>query len=279
MSKTGLIPQHNLTNNSGDTVSVHYETWGTTLGHTPHHAHRHNFHEVLFFHSGKGVHDIDFTPWETQKGTVHFVAPENVHMLIRDKSTEGCSIMFTHDVFPEDLLAHLPFSSARPVLQLTEKQQTHARAMLDLIAAMVAEANDQALQVARSQMHALLLFLAGAYVASPQTDNSAQPPALVAFKNLVQQQFRQHVNVNGYADQLHISPKHLIDLCKKHTGKTPLQHIREYTVAEAKRLLFNTDLSVKEVAYELNFDDPANFSKYFKSVCGYSPADYRREGK
>ena len=87
------------------------------------------------------------------------------------------------------------------------------------------------------------------------------------------------MNVNDYAERLHISPKHLIDLCKKNTGKTPLQLIKEYTVAEAKRLLYNTGLTIKEVAYELNFDDPANFSKYFKSVCGYSPANYRREGK
>jgi AraC family transcriptional regulator, transcriptional activator of pobA len=278
MYKRNLIPQHDLTNNDGRHVSVNFESWGTTLGHTPHHAHRHNFHEILFFHSGNGTHEIDFMPWKTQKGTVHFVASENVHILIRDKETLGCSVMFTPDVFPDELLARLPFSNSAPVLQLTAEQQVPVKAMLDLIGTMTASNNDHAQLVARSQMHALLLYLAGVADSNPTSETTILPATVVAFKNLIQKQFKLHVNVNGYADQLHISPKHLIDLCKKHTGKTPLQHVREYTVAEAKRLLFNTGMSVKEVAYELNFDDPANFSKYFKSVCGYSPADYRKDG-
>lgn len=278
MKSSTPIPQHDLLNAAGRPVSIDYEEWGTVSGYNVQHAHRHNFNEILFFRSGGGVHDIDFTSWKVQPGAVHFVASENVHMLMRDQDALGCSVMFTQDVFAPELLAKLPFSQVRPVLHLDTSQMTRVQAMLGIIAGEVADGSETSEQVVRAQMQALLHYLAGIN-AGAATGHSGLPPQVVALRQLIQQHYRQHINVEGYADMLHVSPKHLIDLCKKHTGKTPLQLIREYVVADAKRLLYNTDLSVKQVAYELNFDDPANFSKYFKSVCGYSPADYRAGGK
>lgn len=279
MKQTTPIPQHNLLNAAGRPVAVDYEEWGTVAGYNVQHAHRHNFHEILFFRSGAGAHDIDFTTWKVQPGAVHFVASENVHMLMRDKDTMGCSLMFTQDVFPADLLARLPFSQARPVLHLDAAQVAMTEAMLVIICGQIAEGTTEGQQVARAQMQALLLYLASISLAGSAGAQSGLPPQVTAFRQLLPVYYKQHLGVEGYAGLLHISAKHLIDLCKKNTGKTPLQHIREYVAAEAKRLLYNTELSVKQVAYELGFDDPANFSKYFKSVCGYSPADYRREGK
>lgn len=273
------IPQHDLVNAAGKAVSIHYEEWGGVSGYNTQRAHRHNFNEILFFAGGAGIHDIDFVTWQVEEGAVHFVASENVHILIRDEATAGGSLMFTQDVFPSEVLSRLPFSQARPVMHLRAGQMERVQMMLTLIKEGLADDSDHASQVVRTQAQALLFYLCGIYAQEDKTVQSSQPAPIVSFKQLVQQHFRAHINVEGYAEMLHISPKHLIELCKKHTGRTPLQHIREYTVAEAKRLLYNTGLSVKEVAYELNFEDPANFSKYFKSICGYSPAEYRREGK
>jgi AraC-like DNA-binding protein len=276
---TQLIPQHNLVNSDGKNVAINYEEWGTDNGYNGQHAHLHNFYEILFFLTGAAIHDIDFTTWKAHQGAVHFVAPENVYILLRDKNTDGCSLMFTHDVFPEELLSRMPFSHPKPTLQLNEKQLNRVNVMLDIIREELNQSNEKANQFVRMQMQALLHYLSGIYTATSTDVQSSLSPQILAFRQALQQHFKEHLNVNDYAERLHISPKHLIDLCKKNTGKTPLQLIREYTVAEAKRLLYNTGLTVKEVAYELNFDDPANFSKYFKSVCGYSPANYRREGK
>jgi AraC-like DNA-binding protein len=273
------IPQHDLATASGKPASIAFEDWGTVLRYNIQHVHRHNFHEILFFRAGAGVHDIDFTTWKIQPGAVHFVASENVHLLVRDKHTYGSSLMFTQDVISPEILSRLPFGSPRPVMHLDVAQMALADTMLGIIRAEWERDSEAGGVVIRAQMQALLLYLSGIGANSPYSVSNPTPAIVTSFKHLLQKQFRDHINVNGYADQLHVSPKHLIDLCKKHTGKTPLQLIKEYTVAEAKRLLYNTDLSVKQVAYELNFDDPANFSKYFKSVCGYSPADYRKEGK
>ncbi len=276
---TQLIPQHILVNSDGKNVAINYEEWGTDNGYNGQHAHRHNFYEILFFLTGDAIHDIDFTTWKARQGAVHFVAPENVHILLRDKKALGCSLMFMHEVFPEELLSRLPFSHPKPTLQLTEKQMNKVSMMLEMIRDEISEYSERSNQFVRMQMQALLHYLSGIHASTTTDVQSTLAPIILTFRQAIQQHYKEHLNVNDYADRLHISPKHLIDLCKKHTGKTPLQLIREYTVAEAKRLLYNTGLTVKEVAYELNFDDPANFSKYFKSVCGYSPANYRREGK
>lgn len=277
MSNTIHIPQHDLVNGAGKPVSVHYEEWGTASSYNTHRAHRHNFNEILFFSTGGGTHDIDFATWKVESGAVHFVASENVHLLMRDKQTVGSSLMFTQDVIATELLACLPFSQARPIMHLHEEQMRRVQMMLAIIKEALVE--DAMHQMVRVQMQALLLYLCAICTPVNADMQHTLPSQIVTFRQLLQQHYKEHINVEGYADMLHISPKHLIALSKKHTGKTPLQHIREYTVAEAKRLLYNTGLTVKEVAYELNFEDPANFSKYFKSICGYSPADYRREGK
>jgi len=274
---TQLIPQHNLVTSDGKYVSVNYEDWGTDNGYNGQHVHRHNFYEILFFLTGSAIHDIDFTSWKAHQGAVHFVAPENVHILLRDKNALGCSLMFTHEVFPGELLSKMPFSHPKPTLQMNEKQMNRVSIMLDIIREKLNEYGEKANLFVRVQMQALLHYLSDIY--TPTDVQSSLPPIILSFRQALQLHFKDHLNVNDYAERLNISPKHLIDLCKKHTGKTTLQLIREYTVAEAKRLLYNTGLSVKEVAYALNFDDPANFSKYFKSICGYSPVNYRREGK
>lgn len=276
---TQSIPQHNLVRGDGKIATINYEIWGTNTGYSEQHVHRHNFYEILFFLSGAAIHDIDFTSWKAQKGAVHFVAPENVHLLLRYKNAQGCSLMFTQEVVPEELILKMPFYHTKPTLQLNERQLNRVSSMLDMIREEIDECNENGESFARIQTQALIHYLFNIIAATNPDAHITLAPVIIAFKQALQQHFKDHLNVNEYADKLHLSPKHLIEICKKHTGKTPLQLIKEYTVAEAKRLLYNTGLSVKEVAYQLNFDDLANFSKYFKSICGYSPVNYRKEGK
>lgn len=108
------------------------------------------------------------------------------------------------------------------------------------------------------------------------SNNSIQTDLIVQFQQLIQQHYKEKWLVEKYATTLNVSTKHLIELCKKHTGKTPLQLMKEQIISEAKRLLFHTQLSIKEIAYELEFDDPAYFSKRFRQLTGYSPEAYRK---
>ena len=92
---------------------------------------------------------------------------------------------------------------------------------------------------------------------------------------LVDMHFRSKKKVKDYAEMLHKSPKTLSNLFSIYNQKSPQQVIQERVVLEAKRLFRFTDKQTKEIAYELGFEDPAHFSRYFKKVALVSPSAYR----
>jgi AraC family transcriptional regulator, transcriptional activator of pobA len=96
---------------------------------------------------------------------------------------------------------------------------------------------------------------------------------------LVERHYRQQHQVAFYADLLNKSPKTLSNIFKIYSNKSPVQVIHERLGQEAKRLLFYTDQSVKEIAYHLGFVDATHFSHFFKKITGQSPSDLRKSIK
>lgn len=95
------------------------------------------------------------------------------------------------------------------------------------------------------------------------------------FNLLVENHYRQYHQVQDYANLLNKSPKTLSNLFALYNNKTPLQVIKERIALEAKRLLQYTDKTSKEIAFELGFEDPANFSRFFKQQTGLPPGDFK----
>ncbi|MBK1896226.1 helix-turn-helix domain-containing protein [Chryseobacterium paridis] len=105
------------------------------------------------------------------------------------------------------------------------------------------------------------------------------------FNLLVEANFKTEHSVSFYAEQLFKSPKTLSNLFAIYKQKTPSQIIQSRIILEAKRLLLYTDRSVKNITYELGFEDVSYFSNFFKKNAGVSPSDFRnsleifKEGK
>lgn len=95
------------------------------------------------------------------------------------------------------------------------------------------------------------------------------------FKRLLDAHFLQWKTVADYAEHLGITAKHLTEVVKEETGFTALQVIHERLLRESQYLLKHSSRSVKECAYLLGFDDPAYFTRFFKSHTGISPNLYR----
>ncbi len=93
---------------------------------------------------------------------------------------------------------------------------------------------------------------------------------------LVEKHFRTKNTVAEYAEMLHKSPKTLSNLFSKLSSKRPLQFIQDRKILEAKRLLRYTDKSVKEIAYEIGFEDLQTFGRFFKNYEGTSPTDFKK---
>ena len=96
------------------------------------------------------------------------------------------------------------------------------------------------------------------------------------FNVLVEQHYQQEHQVQFYADQLSKSPKTLSNLFRLYHHQSPSQVIQQRVVREAKRLFHYTELSAKEVAYQLGFHDAAHFSRFFKRTVGVSPTAFKQ---
>ncbi|MBK5284203.1 MAG: helix-turn-helix domain-containing protein [Bacteroidia bacterium] len=93
---------------------------------------------------------------------------------------------------------------------------------------------------------------------------------------LVENNFRQKKSVSEYSEMLNISAGHLNDTVQHETGKTASEIIYERIILEAKRLLYHSAKSVKEIAYELLYDDPSHFNRFFKTHTGRTPEQFRK---
>jgi AraC-like DNA-binding protein len=106
--------------------------------------------------------------------------------------------------------------------------------------------------------------------------NNDQIEVIRKFNFLVDIHYRTKRKVSDYADLLFKSPKTLSNLFSIYNQKSPQQIILNRLALEAKRLIHFTDKQNQEIAYELGFNDPAHFSRFFKKMTEFTPSEYRQ---
>lgn len=97
------------------------------------------------------------------------------------------------------------------------------------------------------------------------------------FIDLVEKYHNTERSMGFYADKLCITPKYLSKIIKNVSGFSAPDIINKYVILEAQHLLRHTDLSIKEIADQLNFPNQSFFYKYFKAHTGYTPNSYRQK--
>ena len=95
------------------------------------------------------------------------------------------------------------------------------------------------------------------------------------FISLVQKNFKEERFLDFYANELSITPKHLSRTVKSQTGFTAVEWIERYVILEAKVMLKSSNMTIQQIADELNFPSQSFFGKYFKKNIGVSPKEYR----
>lgn len=94
--------------------------------------------------------------------------------------------------------------------------------------------------------------------------------------SLLSENYREHRNVEFYAEKMHISSKHLSRVIRNYTGKSVHQWIDEFVALEIKNLLKYSNMSIQQISYELNFPNPSFMGQYFKRITGMTPGEYKR---
>lgn len=168
-------------------------------------------------------------------------------------------------------------ASELPIIPLDESYRKAFNALWEVIENEMSSTDDLQLEMLQMLAKRFLILATRAYKEQVDFGNldTEQVDLIRSFNFLVEQHFRENHKVADYADLLFKSPKTLSNLFAKVGDKTPLNYIHERIAMEARRKLRHGSDSVKEIAFDLGFDDLQSFSRFFKRAEGLSPVKYR----
>jgi AraC-like DNA-binding protein len=244
------------------------------------HMHRHNYY--LFFLQEKGENScfIDFKEYKAQNAAIVCILPGQVHYAVSiQKEFSGWvleidalfvknewknifdRVLFLGNiVVPDDETMH----DLQACIALLHKKMHHGNQQLQ---------QDIVVSLATS----FVGMLAEVYQNKQALAVNKQSEAItLRFKSLFHEHLYSRKKPSQYASLLHISPSYLNESVKNTTGFTAGYWIRHEIVLEAKRLLFHTDMSVKEIAFKLGYEDCAYFTRLFTRMSGMSPIQFKK---
>lgn len=248
--------------------------------------HRHNYFTVIWPFKGGGRHIIDFKEYLINPHEIFFVSPNQVHQVLIKPGASGVVILFTPEFLQknsirEDFIANLRLfrdSDETPPLPLTEKMQMSLRTFSDQMLEAFQSGHEMRFETIGAYLKLFLIECNTHCSLFPEsnTQNIEVGRALVRnFKNLVENNFRQWHQVKEFADALNVSPNYLNEVIKSAINRSAKDYIQNRIVLEAKRMALYTDKNIKEIGYDLGFEDPSHFSKFFRTNSGFSFVDFK----
>jgi AraC family transcriptional activator of pobA len=249
--------------------------------------HRHTYYEVFLLQDSSGVHHIDFEAYPFSGPVIFLTAPEQVHQLIRKKGGHGFAIQFEDNFFNNDngtdskLYSYFLFDhfQTHPVIPLNEAEWDKLKTLVDLSLQEYKNNAPGTSSLISAYVKIILmeiLRIRKEHFQEQDLQTNPQHQHLLHFKHLLNEQYTSHHEVQDYAQQLRITPRKLNSLVKEFLGKSVSQVIKERLLLEAKRLFAVNKLSAKEVGYELGFEDPAHFSRFFKQGTGMTTVEFKK---
>lgn len=223
----------------------------------------------------------DSTNEDNLDSIIVFQAPGLVYSFYRDSSTHGFIIYFKPECFSyfkPSLDSVFPFFNVQHTdfFRIAQDKFKELSPHFEDIISAYEKTDDHTL--ASLKLLALLYQLKDFSTFNDVWQERLATPQQVLLKKfvtLVNTNYIEKRRVEDYAEMLFVSPNHLSQSIKTVSGKNALFYINERVISEAKSLIRFTNLSIAEIAYKLNFSDPANFGKFFKKSEGITPLDFR----
>ncbi len=236
--------------------------------------HRHDYFEIIFVNEGSGSQLIDFTPYNMHGNEIYIIYPGQVHLMNRN-TTQGILIQFRKDIFEYiHPVKHYNLYSQSALIQSDAALFSHLYSLTERIKDIISgtiSLTPLAKHKAFSYLQIILLSLVELNSAAAATDKDRH--ILDEYLSLITSHIQTRKKVSEYATLLNCSPDKLNEVCKKALDKTALELIHEELMLEIRRLLLLNEMSLKEMAYHLNFDSQSNFSTFIKSHTGMTPKE------
>ena len=265
---SGLEIKHFL---AGETSYKSVETLG---------AHRDDHYLFFVLEDGHASLMIDFHEVPISKSNLYYILPGQVHHRIKNEVAQGWFLAIDtilvpkeyRDVFEDRLLLQQPY-----ILNPVQLQQ--CQVLLQLIEEKRYENQEAAFYfpVLHSLLQTFVGVAAGCYSECGNANFNLSRPAQLAreFKNLLPVNILTMKSPSAYAEMLNVSESYLNEALKKVTGFSVSYWILQEVMLEAKRLLYYSDLTVKEIAHRLGYEDNTYFSRIFKKALDVTPLEFR----
>ena len=264
--------------------------FGLDMGHTSYpgaremlenfEAHRDDCYSFLLLEAGCGSMSVDFIHVDLPASHVYYLVPGQIHHHIKTHGGHSWFISVNpslvdksyRDVFEGHLLLQQPVKLAPAEFQQFQR-------IVHLLSVHVN--GDKNTPFFKQLTHSLLDSLLGMFARIYQrTDVPGRRASRLfqitqQFKKLLVEKVKKEKRPAFYAHQLSISETYLNEAVKEITGFTATYWLMNEIMVEAKRLLIYSPLSVKEIAYDLGYEDHVYFSKLFKKLSRLTPTDFR----
>jgi AraC family transcriptional activator of pobA len=248
--------------------------------HHPNRPHKIDFFAILTITEGSVKHQLDFKEYNLKKNDCLVTSQGQVHSFDNKSNYKGHLILFTSDF----LLNHLSPSTFFKTTNLFNYHLSSPHYHLNKF--LLSDIRNLAIEYAKQEyvlqsnivaslFSLVILKLNNRNLTALNYANNKGFDTFEKFKNLVEKEYHITRNVSDFASKLGISYKHLNEICKRFTSKTAKNFIDDFVILEIKRKLSSTSLSIKEIGFEIGFDEPTNFLKYFKNLAGQTPLEFK----
>lgn len=240
--------------------------------------HRDNGHVFILQEKGKAYLEIDFQKHCLSAPALIYIHTDQIHRVMGFEDATMTSWIITSENLNQENLDLLQELSPVKVLELTPDTFSILSQTASLCLNLVERKQQKCYNTLLKQSINLLTSLVTSqYLAlSKNTDqNSRFDTVSRSFKSALERYFKTVKSPSAYADKLSISTAYLNECVKTATGSPVSHHIHQRVVLEAKRMLFHSALSVKEIAAELGYDDFSYFTRLFVKITGMTPVTFK----
>ncbi len=243
-------------------------------------------HIKILFIPKTAVIQVDFQEFKMDHDTLLFINPK---VIVKPCETVGgqllhfnrdfyCIEIHDHEVACDGILYNNVFEI--PFIALDELQSRDITRIIREIQAEMEHEDSSTEEMLRILLKLVILKSTRIWKQQHQLADSHQQPDvqfLRRFSKLVEQHYKTHHTVADYAGLLFVTPKNLSKKIGLVSKSTPNDIIKDRIILESKRLLAHTAMTVKEIAYSLNYEDDAYFIRFFTKHTGLSPVSFRKQ--
>ena len=283
MAKSKKIPVYGIEQwSSGMYIKPVETNSGERLHYARSEPHRHDFYYVVLIVQGSMAMEVDHTSHELADRSLFLSFPGQIHSITSADLERGWFLAFDPGLLDQqikDLLDQCLYEVI--LINLTPDQSGHFYDLIKHLFSVYLNAGQpfQA-SILKSLLSACLYEIAGLYFIQERQAMSGHSVRNIEITKL----FRQHLRrdfmslrkASQYAERMHMTLSHLNDTVKGVTGFSVTYHIQQELMREARRLISYSSRTIREIAYDLGFEDDKYFSRLFKKTTGKSPGSYRK---